>query len=43
MSDGGNDDVAQVFQARRTSDIPDQEFAGILVGEAAAGVGAELP
>ncbi len=41
--DGGNDDVAQVFQARRASDIADEKFAGILIGEPAAGVGAELP
>jgi len=28
--DGGNDDVAQVFQTRRAPDIPDEKFAGIL-------------
>ena len=40
--DGRNDDVAQVFQVGRAPDIADQEFAGILIGESAAGVDAEL-
>ena len=41
--DGGDDDVAQIFQAGGAADVADEIFAGILVGVAAAGVGAELP
>ena len=37
-----DDEAAQVVEAHGPADVPDQVFAGVLVGEAAAGVGAEL-
>ena len=40
--DLGDDHAAKVVQARGSADIPDQVFARMLVGEATAGVDAEL-
>ena len=40
--DGRDHDAAQIVQAGRAADIADEIFAGVLVGEAAAGVDAEL-
>ena len=42
LVDGRDDDVAQVVEAGGAADIADEIFARMLVGEAAAGIDAEL-
>ena len=42
VADVGHHDAAQVVEAHGPADVPDQVLSGVLVGEAAAGVGPEL-
>ena len=38
---GADDDIAKILELERAPDVADQELAAVLVGKAAAGVGAE--